>query len=203
MLSLPWGIILLLPLSCLLFGNRGRRLSRAVGQNRRGLLWFIFFLLAGSFITLSTGRLYLNLGGLLSLGGGLYLLRQAKARERWRMLAAALLAGCYGYVFALGRFWWLAKLSWPTDWLLPLVAALLAFAAGGGLRAALAGLAWGLTVALALAGYQLSGGLLLELGSFATLNTLLVALFAAGGLDLLFHRPRPEVSRLQVKKQSL
>lgn len=203
MYDLPWGIIVVLPFSYLLFCNKGRRVAKACGMNRRTLLWLIFFVLLGCFFTITAGKLYVNSGGLLLLGLGGRMWWLAKSRERLRILAAALVVAVFVYAFQIGKFWFLVRLSFPTDWLLPLVAMLLALVVGGGLRAAWPALIWGQLAAEALAGYYLYEGLFIELGPFVALNRLFLALAGVAVWDYLRHRKEKPQIRILAKKNSI
>lgn len=178
MWGLPWGFMLLPPLAIVLFRNKGRWLAKDLGVSRRGLLWCIFFLLLGGFVTVSAATFYLNLGGLLALAFSLRLTLRLSAKNRMRALFSAGGAGFFYYAFQTGWFWWLARLPLATDWLLPPLAGALAALLALEIAPAAAGLILGVLGGNTASLLYFSQGLLaVEFGSVACLNSLLLALF--------------------------
>ncbi len=105
---MPWGSILLLVVAALIYFGLGHRILDRMRLNDRAALVILLLMAVGSFANLRIipppRELMLNLGGgLVPLGVSIYLLATAdSAREKWRGVAAAIVAG--GAVWALGRF---------------------------------------------------------------------------------------------------
>ena len=189
LLSLPWGIILLLPLAWVLFFNKGKFVATISNFSCRGLLWYLFWVLLGSFFNFRIGQVYFNLGGILMLVLGGRLFYYSAAWLRLRIVLAAIAVGVFSYCFISGIFWWL--ITWPaifTPILLILVPILLALILAGGLRQVWASLIFGLLLGYAAAEWVTSRGIYSTIGNFAVLNILFVAMAAAIAGNWLKHR---------------
>ena len=104
---MPWGSVLLLVVAVLIYLGVGHRLLDRMRLSDRGALVVLLLMAAGSLVNfrlvLPPRELMVNVGGgLVPLVLSIYLLTTAdSAREKWRGLLAALLAG--GAVFLLAR----------------------------------------------------------------------------------------------------
>jgi hypothetical protein len=178
MWNVPWGIMLLLPGSVLLFFNKGRWLVRGWGLSPCGLLCFIFLLLLGAFVSFNATAVHLNLGGVVAVVFALRLILRLEPEGYGRVACVWMLVAILCYAFQSGFLWWLIHVPFDTDWLLPLFAG--ALAALLGLRAAYAapGLICGLLLGNVAAEATRAGGLgKAEFGGIACLNTMLTALY--------------------------
>lgn len=180
MLSLPVGILALLPFTWFVYTNRSRPLCRACALSREGMLWFIFLLLLGGFITINARVMYFNVGGVVALVFAARLFAYGKAKRRWRIVMVALVSATLCFCYSIGMFWWLAKLPFATNWLLPLLCGLLAAAIGGERGAALGGGIFGMLSGSVMAtAFMSQGRLAVEFGALAHLNTMLLTLAVA------------------------
>lgn len=104
---MPWGSILLLIVAALIYFGVGHRVLDRMRLNDRAALGILLLMALGSLVNFRLvpppRELMVNLGGgLVPLGVSIFLLATADtSREKWRGLAATVLAG--GAVWALGR----------------------------------------------------------------------------------------------------
>lgn len=128
--SLPSSVALLLILSLLVFLGFGQRVLDRLRLTDAQALGILLLMIGGHFLpTISlTSRTALNLGGLVPLGVGLYLLLTTSGPERRRAAAITLLTALFIFL---------------TDKLLPLQPGLLDPVVSGGIFAGLLAAFWG------------------------------------------------------------
>jgi hypothetical protein len=148
-MTLPWGIVLLIPTAILLFLGKAKSLARDCYLSSRGLLLIIFLVLISSFIVIPLtafgNEVYLNIGGVfLPSALAIYIFSREKRSGRGRVIMVSVLVFAFSFCFSLGLFWRLNEVMIDYNWLLPLVCGFLAAAFGGDMGTSAAGIISGI-----------------------------------------------------------